>query len=115
MATLALFATPRKKQSPAEPDIDERDHQIKQKAVWVGFIAVWLLILLFIIILTLLAGWNGSVMVCCLPSIFLGVFLITLVIYFLAILIQYQCVGRQHTERNPDDFDSLRPERINGK
>ena len=41
----ALFFVRRKKQSPIEPENDERDRQIQQRAVITSYISIWLFLL----------------------------------------------------------------------
>ena len=79
---LVLLLMPRKKQSPAEPDFDELDAAIQNKAVRASFISIWLLWPLASIITMLKIGILGN-----LPALFyfyvhLGVFLVCMAIYF---------------------------------
>ena len=85
----------RKKQSPAEPDFDERDNLIKKRAVLASFVSVWLLLAATTIIPRLIVGQDGSIPVWTLPLINLGVFLIAMLVYSVAILIQYGLGGEK--------------------
>lgn len=77
------------KQSRAEVDFDERDNSIKKNAVLVSFISLWVLLFTASIIPSFVAGDEGSIPVCLLPIINLGVFLIVMLVYSVAILVQY--------------------------
>ena len=77
------------KQSRAEVDFDERDNSIKKNAVLVSFISLWVLLFTAGIIPSFVAGDEGSIPVCLLPIINLGVFLIVMLVYSAAILVQY--------------------------
>ena len=85
----------RKKQSPAEPDFDEGDNLIKKRAVLASFVSVWLLLAATTIIPRLIVGQDGSIPVWTLPLINLGVFLIAMLVYSVAILIQYGLGGEK--------------------
>ncbi|MBN2593769.1 MAG: hypothetical protein JXA81_09700 [Sedimentisphaerales bacterium] len=80
------------KRKPSNVDFDERDNAVKKNAVLVAFIG--LLILLFAggIIPSFVAGDEGSIPTCLLPIINLGVFLVVMLIYSVAVLVQY-CLG----------------------
>lgn len=87
---LVLLLLPRKKQSPAEPDFDELDATIQNKAIRMSFISVWFLWLMALILTSLKIGITGTV-----PAIFyfyvhLGVFLICMAVYFLTKIILYR-------------------------
>ena len=77
------------KQSRAEVDFDERDNSIKKNAVLVSFISLWVLLFAASIIPSFVAGDAGSIPVCLLPIINLGVFIIVMLVYSAAILVQY--------------------------
>jgi uncharacterized membrane-anchored protein len=93
MPVIAFFSL-RRKQSPAEPDSDERDNTIKQKAAIVAFVAVWILLIAASIIPYSFVGQEGSIPVVILPLINLGVFLDTMAVYSIAVLIQYRKGGK---------------------
>ena len=82
------------KQSRAEVDFDERDRTIKKNAMMVSFISLWILLLAASIIPNLVVGDEGAIPVCFLPVINFGVFLIVMVVYSVAILIQYGRVAK---------------------
>ncbi len=84
----------RKKQSSAEVDSDERDNLIKCRAVVACFVSVWILLIAASIIPQLIAGDVGSIPVCLLPVINMGIFLVSMLIYSVAILIQYGWGGK---------------------
>ena len=77
------------KQSRAEVDFDERDNSIKKNAVLVSFVSLWVLLFAASIIPGFVAGDAGSIPVCLLPIINFGVFLIVMLVYSAAILVQY--------------------------
>ena len=81
------------KQSRAEVDFDERDNSIKKNAVLVSFVSLWVLLFAASIIPSFVAGDAGSIPVCLLPIINLGVFLIVMLVYSTAILAQYGQAG----------------------
>lgn len=79
----------RRKQSPAEPDSDERDNNIKKNALTITFIALCISLFITGIIPAIVAGDQGLIPVCLLPVINLGVFLAAMFVYSASILIQY--------------------------
>jgi hypothetical protein len=91
---IVLLVYPRKKQSPAEPDFDELDETIQNKAMRAAFISVWFLWPFALTLTMLKIGIAGN-----LPAIFYfyihwGVFLICMAIYFLTKVLLY----KKHTE-----------------
>jgi ABC-type Fe3+ transport system permease subunit len=84
----------RKKQSPTEPDSDERDNQIKQKAWIAAFVSVWPLFLAASIAPQFFVGLDGSIPVWSLPIVTVFLFYIVLLVYSIAVLIQYGCEGK---------------------
>jgi len=85
----------RKKQSPTEPDSDERDELIKKRAGQISFVSAWLLLAAVILIAALILGEAGSIPVYLLTFINLGVFLTAMLIYSVAILVQYGWGGEK--------------------
>jgi hypothetical protein len=92
LIALLLLFIPRKKQSPAEPDADERDRLIAQKAIRISYISVWFLLLAATIMTVGLTVFYGHRLVppIILLPINLGVFLIAMAIYYIAILVLYR-------------------------
>ena len=86
---LVLLLIPRKKQSPAEPDFDELDAAIQNKAQRVAFISVWFLWPLGIILIMLKTGIAGNLPVISYFSVYWYVFLICMSIYSLTKIILY--------------------------
>jgi len=84
----------RKKQSPAEPDFDERDDLIKKRAVLVSFVSVWILLAAACIIPRFILGETGAIPVYVLPFINLGIFMIATLVHSVAILVQYGWGGK---------------------
>ncbi len=91
---VASVAFLRKKQSAAEPDFDERDELIKKRAVLVSFISVWPLLIAATVIPRFILGETGLIPVYLLPFINLGIFIIAMLVYSVAILVQYGRGGR---------------------
>ena len=85
----SAFFLLRKKQSPTEPQADERDRAIMRNAVLVSFVAAWLFLATATVIPALVLGEAGSVPVYLLPFINWGVFVGAGIVYTIAILIQY--------------------------
>ena len=79
----------RKKQSPAEVDSDERDNVIKGKAVKISFVCGWILLAFISLFLELFAGAGGTIPVWLWTIINVSVFMAVMLIYNVAILIQY--------------------------
>ena len=79
----------RRKQSPPEPESDERDNLIKYRAVLAAFISVWPLFLAASVIPKFIVGANGSIPVFLLPIVTVFMFYIALLVYSVAVLIQY--------------------------
>jgi len=88
----------RRKQSRAELDFDERDELLKKRAVQISFVSAWLLLASATLIPALILGQAGSIPVYLLTFINLGVFLTAMLIYSVAILVQYgwRCKGESH-------------------
>lgn len=84
----------RKKQSPAEVDSDERDVLIRKKALVASFTSVWILFTITILILLLAFGPDGTIAIWIFPLVILEVFFIAMIIYSIAILIQYGRGGK---------------------
>jgi hypothetical protein len=84
----------RKKQSPTEVDSDERDVSIRKKALVVSYTSVWILFTILILILWLAFGLDGTMAVWLFPLIILEVFFVVMIIYSIAILIQYGRGGK---------------------
>ena len=81
-----------RKQSPSEPDFDERDNRIKQKACIAAFISVWPLFLAASVIPQIFVGLDGSIPVWLLPIVTVSLFYPVMFVYAVAVLVQY-CRG----------------------
>jgi NADH:ubiquinone oxidoreductase subunit K len=79
----------RKKQSSKEPDSDERDDLIKRRAVLVSFVSVWILLAAATLIPGIILGQTGTISAYILPFINVSIFLIAMMVYSVAILVQY--------------------------
>lgn len=88
----AVFA--HRKQRASEVNNDERDNYIKKNAVLVSFVSLWFLMFAVSIIPGFVAGDTGSIPVPLLPIINMGVFLIAMLVYSVAILAQYGWGGK---------------------
>ncbi len=78
-----------KKQSPREVDKDERDSLIEKRAVIAAFVSVWILLFAATIIPRFFVGLDGSIPVWSLAFINVGIVLVVLFVYSLAVLVQY--------------------------
>ena len=79
----------RKKQSPNEPDADERDDLIKKRAVVCSFVSVWISLVITSIAPWFIVGPEVSIPAWAIPLINLPIFLIAAWIYSIAVLVQY--------------------------
>jgi hypothetical protein len=79
----------RRKQSPIEPDSDERDKLIQHRAVLAAFVSVWIVLGAECIIPKFFVGSNGSLPIWLIPIINVSVFYIVFLVYSIAVLIQY--------------------------
>ena len=86
---LSAFLLYRKKQSSAEVESDERDDLIKKRAVLICFISVWFLLITSYAVLWHIVGLDGSIPICILPLIYLGVFFAAMLVYNVTVLFQY--------------------------
>lgn len=95
-AALAAWwaALSRRRQSPAEPEADERDKAILKNAVLAGFISILLFLAVTVLALALVLGETGSVPVYVLTFILFGVCLAAGLVYAVAILVQYRQGGQ---------------------
>lgn len=80
----------RKKQSLAEPDFDERDIVIKQRAIQYSYVSVWLIFFAACVSVFIVLGLDGYVPVFMLPLALVLLFLIVQLIYCVSILLQYR-------------------------
>lgn len=92
------FVFLRRKQSPAEPDSDERDNIIKQKGIQVSIISIGFLLIIASVVPWLFVGLSGSIPVVFLPFINFGILLAALILCNVAILIQYGWGGKDGQE-----------------
>ena len=82
------------KRRASEVDNDERDIYIRKNAVLVSFISLWVLLFAASIIPCSIVEQEGSIPVTLLPIINFGVFLIAMLVYSVAVLVQYGRVGK---------------------
>ena len=85
------------KRRPSVVDFDERDNSVRKNAVLAAFVGLWIVLFAASIIPSFVAGDAGSIQVCLLPIINIGVFLVVMLVYSLAVLVQY---GRRAKETN---------------
>lgn len=79
----------RKKQTPPELDYDERDSLISRRAVSISFVGFCLLIYISDALLMLWESIKGTVPTATLPVIHLEVGIITVAIYYAAMIVLY--------------------------
>ena len=84
---LILFL--RQKQSPAEVEADERDKLIIRKAAIASFVSVWFCLAALSVVPRWITGIDGSIPVWMLPIMNLGVMFAAMLVYSIAVLIQY--------------------------
>jgi amino acid transporter len=82
------------KRKPSDVDFDERDNTVRKNAVLVAFVSLLVLLFASSIVPLFIVGDEGSIPTCLLPIINLGVFLIVMLIYSVAVLVQY-CWGEE--------------------
>jgi len=85
---LTIFALAGR-QSRGEPEADERDKMIWRKAAAISFVGSWLLLGVVVLILGLTLGQTGTIPVYVLTIILWGVAMVTMLVYAVAILVQY--------------------------
>mgnify|MGYP000097040378 CR=1 FL=1 len=78
-----------RKQSPNEPDYDERDNRIKQKAWIAAFVSLGPLFLAASLIPQLFVGLDGTIPVWLLRIVTVSTFYPVMLIYSIAVLVQY--------------------------
>lgn len=84
------------KRKPSGVDFDERDNSVRKNAVLAAFVGLLILLFAAGIIPSFVAGDMGSVPVCLLPVINLGVFIIVMLVYSVAVLVQYCWRGKEN-------------------
>jgi len=84
----------RKKQSTTEVETDERDKLIQTRAIVASFISVGILIALTCLILRFIVGISGTIAVWELTLINFLIFEVALLVYSVAILVQYGRGGK---------------------
>ena len=84
----------RRKQSKTEVDFDERDTLIKRRAVQISYISLWVLLIVASVVPFVITDQRGLIPVSALPPIVFLIFLIVMLIYSMAILIQYGRGGK---------------------
>ena len=85
-----------RKQSPKEVDSDERDRLIKLRAALVSFVSVWILLAVVTLTCRFAVGIEGAVSVWALSIINFVVFLAAMMIYWIAVLVQYGRGGKEN-------------------
>jgi len=83
-----------RKQSPNEPDYDERDNRIKQKAGIAALISVGPLFLAASVIPQFFVGLDGTIPVWLLPIVTVSLIYPVMLVYSIAVLVQYN-LGRK--------------------
>jgi Na+/melibiose symporter-like transporter len=82
------------KRKPSNVDFDERDNSVRKNAVLAAFVGLWVLLFAASIIPSFVAGDAGSIQVCLLPIINICVFVVVMLIYSVAVLVQYGSGGK---------------------
>ncbi len=88
----------RKRQSPAEPEADERDALIMKRAAQIAFVATWILLVVVTLVLALVLGQTGAVPVYVLTFIHFGLFVVAMLVYFAVVLVLYGWNGKGEQE-----------------
>ena len=88
LLALTVFLLVRR-QSPAEPEADERDRMIWRRAAVVSFATSWLLLAVVAFVLGRTLGQTASIPVYLLTVLLLGVAVVTSLVHGVAILVQY--------------------------
>ena len=78
-----------KKQSPAEPESDERDKLIQYRAMLAAFVSIWIALAAESVIPKFIVGPDGSLPVWLLPIMNVFLLFIVSLVYSVAVLIQY--------------------------
>jgi hypothetical protein len=89
LATVLGIVFVKRKQSPREPESDERDKLIQYRAVLAAFVSVWLLLAAECVIPKYIIGIDGSLPIWLLPIINVCILYIVLLVYSIAVLVQY--------------------------
>jgi len=84
----------RRKHSQGEVDIDERDSCISKKALIAAFSSTCGLLVAACMIPAFIVGPTGSIPVCLLPALLYSLFLVFILGYSVAILVQYGWGGK---------------------
>ena len=84
-----------KKRGFCEVDSDERDAVIKRKAVFASYITLWILVFLACIIPFGITDQRGTIPVSLLPPALFLIYLITMLVYSVAVLVQYGRGGKK--------------------
>ncbi|MCE5186010.1 MAG: hypothetical protein LLF76_07795 [Planctomycetaceae bacterium] len=83
----------RKRQSPLEPEQDERDRAIIHKAGVASFVSICALLIATATITAAIQGRDGTVPVTVLIVMQMGIFMAAMTIYFAAVVVQYRKQG----------------------
>lgn len=84
---LAVFLAMMQRQQ--EVDTDERDKFISKRALLAGFVLVSGVLISAVVVTYSILGPSGSIPVCMLPPMLYGTFVIFLLVYSTAVLVQY--------------------------
>lgn len=84
---LAVFLAMMQRQQ--EVDTDERDKFISKRALLAGFVLVSGVLIFAVVVTYSILGPSGSIPVCMLPPMLYGTFVIFLLVYSTAVLLQY--------------------------
>lgn len=93
---LACILLYRKKQSVAEVESDERDSLIKKRAVMVSFVSTFLFLAVASVVPRFIVGGAGSIPVFLLPIINVCILVLAMLVYSVAVLVQYGWRDREN-------------------
>lgn len=88
----------RRRQSPSEPQTDERDALIMKRAAQFSFVATWVMLAVITLLLGAVLGQTATIPVYILTFIHFGLFLAAMTIYFAVTLILYGRGGKGEQE-----------------
>ena len=86
---IAALVWSRRKQSPADPECDERDSQISRRAGMAALISLSFLIYVSDALMLIWTGTAGNILTALLPVIHFWIGLLTLSFYYAAMLVLY--------------------------
>jgi steroid 5-alpha reductase family enzyme len=83
-----------KRQSPKEPEADERDKMITNRAAMAAFVSSWIVFPVISVIPRFILGANACIPAWSLPLINFCALIIIMMVYSIAVLVQYGWGGK---------------------